>query len=265
MLAPHLEPDKDHYLTGHGVKMKRLVFLSIIILLFLSNCTGVPPTEGGYFATQESQRIGQVIFPLVPGACWTYKGLVRWTEGEEVKEKSITWKMEVIESITRGEVTGYHMVGNPRELVWYTDGQEPREYAILQVGSNKFYYADVEAYRRLQDDEDDLAGLIREQDLFLELPLKEGKRFCETEQILREDGLYCWIIGKGEPVQTKNVAGLTMAASPLEYPVLRSTLPDHMQLGFTPGVGITNFYYIHHGTKTEVDLSLIEFESGKAK
>jgi hypothetical protein len=245
--------------------MKRLAFLSIFLLLLLTNCTGFPQAGVGNPEAQEAQGIGQVIFPLIPGTKWTYEGTVRWTEGFELKEKAVTWKMEVVDAVNRGEVAGYHMKGHPRELVWYVDGQEPGEYAILQVGANKFYYASIDAYQRLFNEADDLAGLVSEEDLFLELPLKEGKRFCETEQILREDGMYCWVIGKGEPVQMKNVAGLTMPAPLLEYPVQRSTLPDYIQIGFTPGVGITKFNYVHHGTTAEVNLELVEFVAGTSK
>jgi hypothetical protein len=52
--------------------------------------------------------------------------------------------------------------------------------------------------------------------------LQEGKRFCETAQILREDGMNCWVTGKGEPVQMKKVAGLALPVALLEYPVLKA-------------------------------------------
>jgi hypothetical protein len=243
--------------------MKRLVLLTILLLFSLSSCSGIPQTGAGHSDGLETPGIGHAVFPLTPGTCWTYEGTVKWTEGAEVKEKTVLWQMEVVESNERGDVTGYHMKGHPRELIGYQEGKEPADYAILRVGPNKFYYANLQSYQRLLDENDDLAGLIREEDLFLELPLKEGKRFCETEQILREDGMNCWVTGKGEPVQMKKVAGLALPVALLEYPVLKARLPDHMSVGFTPGVGITNFKYIHHGTTFEVDLILSEFEVKK--
>jgi hypothetical protein len=240
--------------------MKRLVFLTALILFSLSSCVGIPQTGAGNPESQETPGIGQAVFPLIPGTCWTYEGTVKWTAGDQVKEKAVRWQMEVLNTIVRGDVTGYHMRGHPRELAWYVEGQEPGEYAILRVGSDRFYYGSVGSYQRLKDENDDLSGLIREEDLFLSLPLDEGKRFCETEQILREDGMYCWLTGKGEPIQMKNVAGLTMAAPLMEYPVLKSTGPDQMVVGFTPGIGITTFSYIHHGTVAEVNLTLTEFK-----
>jgi hypothetical protein len=240
--------------------MKRLVFVTILLLCTISSCTIIPETGAGVLDSQETPGIAQAVFPLHPGTCWTYDGTVKWTEGDTVSEKTIRWQMEVLQIVVRGEITGYRMKGHPRELAWYNEGQEPGEYGILRVGSNKFYYASLESFQRLLNEQDDLGALVSDENLFLELPLREGKRFCETEQILREDGMYCWIIGKGEPLQMKNVAGLTMPAPLVEYPVLRATLPDRMEVGFTPGVGITNFYYVHHGTAAEVKLELSGFE-----
>jgi hypothetical protein len=240
--------------------MKRLVFVTILFMFILTGCTGIPQTGAGLPESQETPGIAQAVFPLNPGTCWTYEGTVKWTEGDTVLEKAIRWQMEVLEVVVRGDITGYRMKGHPHELAWYIEGQEPGEYAILRVGSNKFYYASPESFQRLANEQDDLEGLVSDDNLFLELPLKEGKRFCETEQILREDGMYCWVIGKGEPVQMKKVVGLTMPAPLVEYPVLRATMPDRMEVGFTPGVGITKFYYIHHGTIAEVKLELSGFE-----
>jgi hypothetical protein len=110
--------------------MKRLVILTVFILLFLTSCASIPQTGAGHPERQETPGIGQAIFPLIPGTCWTYEGTVKWTEGAEVKEKEVIWRMEVIDTIVRGEVTGYHMKGHPHELAWYVEGQEPGEYAI---------------------------------------------------------------------------------------------------------------------------------------
>jgi hypothetical protein len=240
--------------------MQRLIVFIVLILFLLSSCNGIPQTGAGQSDSQETPGIGQAVFPLTTGTCWTYEGTVKWTEGTEIKEKAVKWQMEVMDTTVRGEITGYRMKGHPRELAMYEEGQERGEYAILRIGSNKFYYAGVDALQRLDDENDDLADLVQEEDLFLELPLQEGKRFCETAQIFREDGMNCWVTGKGEPVQMKKVAGLALPVALLEYPVLRTSLPDQVIVGFTPGVGITNFKYIHHGTTAEVDLILSEFD-----
>jgi len=39
-------------------------------------------------------------------------------------------------------------------------------------------------------------------------------------------------------------------------------LPDHTIIDFVPGIGITGYSYIHHGTVSEVKVKLVDFRVG---
>ena len=49
--------------------------------------------------------------------------------------------------------------------------------------------------KRLADSSDSLQDLIDPDDVFLQLPLAKGKKFCaDSEQMTREDDEYCWVV-----------------------------------------------------------------------
>jgi hypothetical protein len=201
-------------------------------------------------------------FPLEEGSYWIYEGAVRWTVGDEVHAQAIRWQMEVLEAVQRGEVSGYRMRGHPSDLAWYEIGKAPSEYAIIRIGQGieKFYYAGLESFQRLKDSQDVLVDLVQDYDLFLDIPLQPGKRFCEAQQITRIDGMYCWVVDSESKVELKNIPGTIRTDEFTEYNIALYTLPDHTIVQFTPGVGITGFTYIHHGTVSEVELRLVEYQ-----
>ena len=41
------------------------------------------------------------------------------------------------------------------------------------------------------------------------------------------------------------------------------TRPDHTIIEFVPGIGITRYVYVHHGTVAEADVKLIEYYPGE--
>ena len=85
--------------------------------------------------------------------------------------------MEVIETVERYPVVGYALRGYPSDLAWYEEGMEPGNYAVIQTGTSRYYMTDQEALERLKDADDVLVGLVREYELFLDVPLQVGKVF----------------------------------------------------------------------------------------
>lgn len=205
-----------------------------------------------------AQEGAQPDFPLSPGAYWVYAGTVRWTAGTEIKEATLTWKMEVLDVVSRGAVTGYAIHGYPSDLVGYEEGKQPGDATIIQVGS-RFYLAGPDAFQRLRDQNDSLAGLVNDGQEFLDLPLRPGERFGDSAQITREDGMYCWVIESAAPADLSGVSGAALAQPADEYTLSYRTLPDQESIGFVPGIGITRFFYLHHGTVSEVDVKLVEY------
>jgi hypothetical protein len=77
--------------------MKHILFIVVTILLLVAACSPEPRTAA---ITQPTEiPITADYFPLKPGTYWVYEGTVMWTVGTEVKEKIITWRMEVVEAI----------------------------------------------------------------------------------------------------------------------------------------------------------------------
>jgi len=198
-------------------------------------------------------------YPLQEGAYWVYEGTVKWAKinSSEVAEKEISWKMEVKQVIQRNGVIGYEMQGAPWDLAWYEEGKEPSEYGIIQSGG-KFYQTPIETIQRLTDESDVLLGLVNEDQIFLEIPLIVGKKFCNTDSIARPDRMYCWNVLEEKQVEL-NAKGINTEGAMTEFTIVKFTGPDQTLFGFVPGVGITRYQYVHHGTVSEVDVRLVEF------
>jgi hypothetical protein len=175
---------------------------------------------------------------------------VAYEQNGEPAEETVQWRVEVLEKVERLNVTGYLVQGALYDLAFYAPGAQPSEYAILQIGK-RFYTADLETYDRLNDMGDYLVGLVSDYDLFLELPLETGNRFCDTDQLSRDDMGYCWLVG--EPVTSQFGQA---------FPISLSTTPDFSQFEFVPGVGFIGFMYHHGGSLSEVDVQLIEYSLG---
>jgi hypothetical protein len=203
-------------------------------------------------------------FPLKQGTYWIYQGTVKWTipNSADIAEEVITWKMEVKRVFQRNDIVGYEMLGAPWDLAWYEEGKEPSKYGIIQAGG-KFYRTSLEAVWRLMDETDVLRALVNENQIFLDIPLIFGKKFCDTFSISRADGMYCWTVGDAIQADTANIKGVDASAALIEFPIYNGTMPDHSQIQFIPGIGISRYVYRHHGTISEVDVHLIEYYAGE--
>ncbi|MCB9076612.1 MAG: hypothetical protein H6631_03410 [Anaerolineaceae bacterium] len=245
--------------------MKRHILFTLLLLLLFTGCTqrdfAATPTAAPT-STLEPTPQPRADFPLEKGAMWRYEGTVKWQEGSEVLKDNVTWTMEVIDSIDRLHVKGYLLKGSPLDLAWYEPGKEPGTHVIVQVGT-KYYYGDKTTWSRLQDPDDLLLELVTEGDLFLDLPLQANKYFGETAQITRSDFAYFWVVEGEETVSLEQVTGLDSAGELTQYALAFRTLPDHQLVDFVPGVGISHYVYVHHGTVAEADVRLVEFHAGQ--
>jgi hypothetical protein len=202
-------------------------------------------------------------FPLSKGAYWIYEGNVRWQIAKDMFERTIQWKMEVIDIVRRTETTGFKMQGAPWDLAWYEDGKKPSEYSFIKAGSSRFYEGSIKDYERMLDKNDFLTDLVKEYQLLLDIPLIDGEKFCDTASITRDDTFHCWHVSGGTQIQLPNVKGIEGVNLMTEFIVAQSTLSDFSMFHFVPGIGITQYRYVHHGTVSEADITLIEYHSGK--
>lgn len=239
--------------------MKKLFFFLAVFLLVLAGCQSQEPV-GEVTPIEAAVEPALQTYPLGEGAYWVYEGMVTAGQVGAVTEETIQWRVEVTGVVSQPSVTGYRMRGALSDLAFYTPETQPSEYAIVQVGGNRFYSADLAAYARLASEEDLLIGLVQEQNLFLELPLAPGNRFCEAEQLTRVDGSYCWTVGKPEAVTLDTPGGEAVQVYPLYY----LTNPDQTLVTFAPGIGVVSFTYHHTGSISDIQMTLVEYSLGEA-
>ncbi|HKJ26737.1 MAG TPA: hypothetical protein VJ965_03785 [Anaerolineales bacterium] len=237
--------------------MKKILVWGCIVFLVQLACqfqpaiqTATPPPFPSQTPTEPPSPAEVPGYPLEAGNYWLYEGTVAYEQNDEEIEETIEWRVQVLEKVERHYVTGYRLRGSLYDLAFYTPGKLPSEYVILQTGG-RYYNVDLNSFDRLKDENDLLVGLLNEYDLFLELPLEEGKHFCEAEQLTRDDGWYCWLVG--EPAYSEYGP-----AFPLSY----RTNPDFSQLTFVPGVGFTAFNYHHNGSVSDVNVQLMDYSIG---
>lgn len=234
-----------------------------IVALFVSACAvSTSPTVQPTSQPLDTARSLAGYFPLAEGAYWVYEGTVKWERDGRIQEATMTWKMEVTEVVDRDQVVGYAMKGHPHDLAWYQEGRERTDYAIIRAGATRFYRTDIETLERLRDESDALIDLVQESQVFLDIPLVVGKRFCETYQMTRYDGGYCWVVGQEERVELEGIRGIPSPGAVSKYNVYFFTNPDHVIVEFVPGIGIVHYIYVHHGTVSEVDVTLVEYHPG---
>jgi hypothetical protein len=242
--------------------MRQITWIFIIAVLALPACSQESAEPLASQATQSPTKAATADFPLSQGAYWIYEGTVKWQMGEQVKEKTLSWKMEVIEVIKREPVVGYVMQGHPLDLAWYKEDRKPSDYVIIHLKPDKFYMASTKVLSRLKDVNDSLSKLVTEGQLFLEFPLLPQKKFCAAEEITRLDGMYCWGVGGEEKVLLRGIKGITSTEPMAMYTLYFATMPDHEIVHFVPTIGFTHFEYVHHGTVSEVDMQLVEYHAG---
>ncbi|MGD8455810.1 MAG: hypothetical protein PVF83_05435 [Anaerolineales bacterium] len=243
------------------MKNKVVFFIISALIIVLSSCStseNLSKTPVVQSTTYPSPSIMEY-FPLQEGAYWMYEGTVKWTKpnSSDIVEEEIIWKMEVEKVFQRNDVFGYEMLGAPWDLAWYEVGKQPNEYGIIQAGG-KFFRTSIDSVWRLWDESDALIALVNEDEVFLEVPLTMGKKFCGANSITRSDGRYCWNVQEEKQVEL-NVKGIDPDRTMTEFTIAQYTGPDQSIFNFVPGVGITRYQYVHHGTVSEVDIRLVEF------
>jgi len=231
--------------------MKKSVWFLVVVLMLL-----------GISACGQGAEVIEDPYPLRIGQYWIYGGDVITTDGTGMQ---VEWKMEVVDKIERGHVKGYLMLGHPSDLAFYDVNSPPTrsEFTIVKVNDGRIYQGSKDLYTRLKDLNDDLINLVSGAQLIYDFPLTYGKRFCESEQMTRQDGGYCWIVNREEIVNIVDVIGVSGQRQYFSYYLLHSTLSDYIGKSFVPGIGLTMYAYVHHGSPGSVDVVLREYYSGR--
>jgi len=205
------------------------------------------------------------MLPLQKGAHWVYEGTVKWTVAgsDQVNSRRLRWKMEVVDTATRGGYTLALIKGGPWDLAWYEPDVKPAEYLIVVRDRTTYLLKE-----RARDLFGDVGTALDERDLadniWFRTPIQKADKYCAPDQPAREDSMYCWFAEDTKTVRLQHVIGVKDGAYPATLLAFR-TNPDHEFVELVPGIGITHWEYAHHGTVAEADLHLVEFSRGGEK
>ncbi len=232
---------------------KRIVLALIVLPLCFQSFRSSQAKEPVVPSLEKDTKL----FPLKKGNYWLYKGLARWTPSGtgQVKEKTLTWKMEVTDVIGREFITAAVLKGHPQDVAWYEDGAKRGDYLILAVGDDLYYFVEGarvnEVLYRLKDEDDILTDLVHDDELFFRVPVTDSEEPAAGHPA-----------GRGTVPDENETSGSDGELGAGAYRVTFETLPDHTRIDLVPGVGITRFVYQHHGLVSEADLKLVEYYAG---
>ncbi|MBM3128686.1 MAG: hypothetical protein FJ009_08700 [Chloroflexi bacterium] len=205
-------------------------------------------------------------FAFPKGATWTYEGVVTWAAQGNAQQKTLTWKIEVVDKIERGDgVVGYVMRGHPLDLAFYAEGKPPSDYLYL-ARANRVYQIsllDAAPINRVKNANDALTDWLSDDNLVFDFPLAADQKFGPAQFIANPNGMYTWIVADAKTTSLTGVKGLA-PTNAIEYALDFKTNPDRQTVYFVPNVGITRFVYHHNGTLSEVDVKLVEFAASGA-
>ena len=198
---------------------------------------------------KESNKQNQY-FPLNKGNQWVYEASIKYhqKETDSLMEQKIEWTMEVTDTLHRGKNIAAIIKGFPTDLVWFEGTALRGDYILLQ-DSNKIYLNNMVSkdslVSRFRDMKDSLTDLKYNGDILFDFPLKLHKTWgAEEDMPARSDSMYEWVVKK-ESTDT--------SAAEIQY----MTNPDHSIFQFQPNIGITGYYFEHHGTVMELRMKLV--------
>lgn len=206
-------------------------------------------------------------FPMSVGTSWAYRGIVRWSLSTgKVSETKVEWKTDILRIIRHGEYTGAVIRGFPGDLDWSDGRPNPTDSLLVRFGQEKFYLISEERFgsslQMLENPIESLEGLLNDGDIFLQLPLAQGKKYCNAENMARSDGRYCWIVESSKSIDLAELTRGTLKGRGTSFRIRYVTNPDDLTYEFVPGVGITRYEYHHHGTVADTELQLSGFRRG---
>ncbi len=204
-----------------------------------------------------------LFFPLTPGTWWLYRGTVTWTDQQTEKgaQADVTLKMTVEKVIQKPEFLIAVLSGFPRDLDWATGEVAAMPWLLIETSRREVFLNPLPPdfdYAKLDKDAASLDKLLAEDNLLFRWPLKQGMKFGDAESVRRDDGHYCWVVATQETKKLGDIQGLA-AKSAEVFQLQYVTNPDDTEMEISPGIGILNYQYHHHGTLAETDLTLVEF------
>jgi hypothetical protein len=222
--------------------MKRKKFyLNMIVLILLAEL----------YSCQGRAPYNSPVFPLQNGNYWDFSG--------KYNQKTINFRIEVRNVVRKKSLTFALMRGFPTDVMT-GDDWEASSWGLLIAGSEHYYRISGPrmdtVMKKMNTDGIALTEMVTDADLFLETLYDTGQTFGEAAQLTRDDGNYYWrVIGKSA-FDPSAIKGLQLTGLFDQYTLSYRTQPDETLMDIVPGIGITRYRYIHHGTSEELDLRL---------
>jgi hypothetical protein len=210
-------------------------------------------------------------FPLTAGTYWVYEGRSRWQADDgSIQSARRRWRMEVPQTIDRGDVTVAVAKGFPGDDASERDEREPREYLIVKTASKDYFFVDgatPDEVFNASSSPEALSDLLTKKDEFfaLDFPLSPGKTYAQDDPAnTRTDTMYAWHVESRRKARLNGVRGVSRSRSVTTYRIAYRIQSDDTVVEFVPGIGITRFIYSHHGSVSDVDARLVEFHRAVA-
>jgi hypothetical protein len=171
----------------------------------------------------------------------------------------LKWTMAVDAAATGPKARAAVVHGFLSDLIFSEAGRKPGYSVFLSVGDSLIMVPAASAdeatqlARQLADRPETLPASAV---LLLDMPLIAGKKWGQESG--RNDDMYCWIV-ESEEMHVLAVEGVDRAHPLRVISVAYRTLPDGTEMDIVPGVGITGYSYVHHGTVMSVQLRLVAF------
>jgi hypothetical protein len=184
-------------------------------------------------------------FPAVVGAVWEYQVAVEWTlpNSNQVRKANVIWQTKVV-TVRRNSVTTVVVLrGFPTDLCWYEPDRTPT-LTVLTIRPEGLYL-------NTPDPQPSDANALADATL-LHAPV--GERVLGPDPHVgdclggtpRPDRLYCWHVER--QIQVRGRTG---------WAVAYRTNPDHQVIEFVPGLGVSAFEFVHHGTVASAHARLV--------
>lgn len=206
-------------------------------------------------------------FPFVKGRFWLYDGKVTYAANGKVNEKDIKgWRSEVVEVAKGADFQAALLKGRPSDLAWFEDGRERSDAIVIVTAKAEYEEYDgdgaVQQFASIKADGKLPADMKPE--LIFRYPPKDGERFGEEDPAT--NGRYCWVASAtSKAAFHPPVKGLPKSKPFPQFTITYRSSPDHTIISFAAEVGITGYTYVHHGTKGDCEMRLVETGIAKPK
>jgi hypothetical protein len=214
----------------------------------------------------QEQRGPVEFFPMSVGAYWLYEGTVRWADSasDEPATQQISWKMSANKVIRKKDLVAAIVTGFPADLDFSAGAAIPQPWLILQDARHNFFHVNLGPnYDLTKFDAPDpsFTSFMDIDALLFQWPLRKGAKFCNDEDKVREDNMYCWVVSQETTkpeIAVKGAPPGKIQVFALQY----RSLPDDTTMELVPGLGLLSYEYHHHGTVADTELRLVEFHRG---